>query len=299
VNQQQAKYDQANQQYDQAAQRLSVARVQLARVNKQVAADTAQFTRLRGDVAQIAATSYEDSNMTSVAALLTSSDPQTVLSSASMLQQLSGTRNQQMKQFLVAARQLTVSQQQAQRTRSALAAIEQQKQQQRQKAQQALDNKKATLANLTAQQQQAVAATSIGAGAVTAAAAAYTGTTATQAGKAAAFAVTMAQNQCPYVYGGTGPCQQGYDCSGLMQAAWASAGVSIPRTTYDDWASLPHVSTSSIEVGDLLLFNGESHVAIYVGNNMIVDAPNAGMPVEEIPMNSSWYASTLDGVVRP
>lgn len=298
VNQLQSKYDQANQQYDQAAQQLSVARVRLAKVNKQVAADKAQFTRLSEDVAQIAATSYENSNMTSIAALLTSSNPQTVLSNASLLQELSGTRNQQMKQFLVAARQLSASQQQAQRTRAALAAIEQQRQQQKQQAQQALDNKKTVLANLTAQEQQAVAATSIGAGAVTTPVA-YAGTTSSQGGKAAAFAVTMAQDQCPYVYGATGPCQQGYDCSGLVQAAWASAGVSIPRTTYDDWASLPHVSTSSIEVGDLLLYNGESHVAIYVGNGMIVDAPNAGMPVEEIPMDTSWYASTLDGVVRP
>jgi cell wall-associated NlpC family hydrolase len=297
VNQLQSKYDQANQQYDQAAQQLSVARVRLAKVNRQVAADKAQFTRLSKDVAQIAATSYEDSNTTSIAALLTSSDPQAVLNNASMLQQLASTRNQQMKQFLVATRQLSASQQQAQRTRSALAAIEQQRQQQKQQAQQLLDNKKAVLANLTAQQQQAVAAASIGAGAVTVAA--YTGTTASQGGQAAAFAVTMAQNQCPYVWGGNGPCSAGYDCSGLVKAAWASAGVSIPRTTYDDWASLPHVSTSSIEPGDLLLYNGESHVAIYVGNGMIVDAPKAGMPVEELPMNSSWYASTLDGVVRP
>jgi peptidoglycan DL-endopeptidase CwlO len=297
VNQLTSQYDQANQQYDQAAQNLSVARVKLAKVNKQVATDKAQFTRLSADVAQIAATSYEDSNMTSIAALLTSNNPQTVLSSASMLLELSGTRNQQMKQFLVAASQLSASQQRAARTRDALAAIEQQKQQKQQSAKQALDNKQALLNNLTAQQQQAVAAASIGAGAVTAAA--YTGTTATQAGQAAAYAVNKAIQRCPYVWSGTGPCANGYDCSGLAWAAWASAGVSIPRTTYDEWASLPHVSTSSIEVGDLLLYNGESHVAIYVGNNMIVDAPNSSMPVEEIPMNSSWYASNLDGVVRP
>jgi cell wall-associated NlpC family hydrolase len=297
VNQYTSQYDQANQQYDQAAQNLSVARVRLAKVNRQVAVAKAQFIRLRGDVAQIAATSYENGSMTSIAGLLTSSDPQTVLSSASMLQQLSGTRNQQMRQFLAAASQLSASQQQAQRTRDALAKIEQQKQQQKQHAQQLLDSKQALLASLTAQQQQAVQAASPGAGAVTVAA--YTGATSTQAGQAAAFAVTMAQDRCPYVYGGTGPCQLGFDCSGLVQAAWASAGVSIPRTTYDDWASLPHVSTSSIEVGDLLLFNGQSHVAIYVGNNMIVDAPTPGSPVEEIPLNSSWYQSTLDGVVRP
>ena len=48
---------------------------------------------------------------------------------------------------------------------------------------------------------------------------------------------------CTYFYGGTGPCNApGYDCSGLMMEAWASAGVSIPRVSYDQMGSLPPVS---------------------------------------------------------
>ena len=50
---------------------------------------------------------------------------------------------------------------------------------------------------------------------------------------------------------------------------------------------------------NLLLYNGESHIAIYVGNGMIVDAPHTGATVEEIPESESWYADNLDGVVRP
>ena len=56
-----------------------------------------------------------------------------------------------------------------------------------------------------------------------------------------------------------------------MQASWSAAGVSIPRTTYDQWASLPHIPMSDLEPGDLILYNGESHVAIYIGDGYIHD----------------------------
>lgn len=297
VNQYQSQFDQANQQYDQAAQQAQQAQQKVAAVDKQVAANEVQFKNLQGAVAQIAAASYESSDTTSVAGLLTSNDPNTVLNGASLLLEISGNRDQELSAFLAAARQLKTSQQQAQRTRDALAAIEQQKQQNQQHANQLLANEKATLASLTTQQQQTVVANGLGAGATTATA--YTGSIAGQGGKAAAFAVAEAQAACPYVYGGTGPCADGFDCSGLAEAAWASAGVSIPRTTYEDWAQLPHISLSSLEPGDLILYDGEGHVAIYVGNGMIVDAPHSGADVEEISMNEDWYAQNTDGAVRP
>jgi peptidoglycan DL-endopeptidase CwlO len=297
VNQDTSQYDQANQQYDQAVQQAKQAEQKLAAIDRQVAANEVQFTKLRGAVAQIAAESYESGNTTSVAGLLTSDDPNTVLNGASLLLEISGNRNQQMQQFLAAVRQLRDSQQQAQRTRNGLAAIEQQKKQNQQHASHMLTNAKAVLASLTPQQQQTVAANTIGAGARTATA--YTGSTGTQGGKAAAFAVAEALAACPYVYGGTGPCESGFDCSGLAQAAWTSAGISIPRTTYEDWAQLPHISPSSLEPGDLILYDGEGHVSVYIGNGMIVDAPHTGADVEEIPMNEGWYAQNTDGAVRP
>jgi cell wall-associated NlpC family hydrolase len=222
-----------------------------------------------------------------------------VLNGASLLLELSGSRDQQMQQFLVAARQLKASQQQAQRTKDALAAIEQQKQQNQQHASHLLSSEKAILDSLTTQQQQTVKNNGLGGGATSSPAPAYSGSTATEGGKAAAFAVAEAQAACPYVYGGTGPCADGFDCSGLVQAAWASAGVSIPRTTYEDWDSLPHISLSSLEPGDLILLDGEGHVAMYVGGGMIVDAPHTGADVEEVSMNESWYAQNEDGAVRP
>ena len=89
------------------------------------------------------------------------------------------------------------------------------------------------------------------------------------------------------------------DCSGLVQAAWAAAGVSIPRVTYDQWAALPHIATSALQPGDLLFYNGVGHVAMYIGGGMIIDAPSAGQPVRELSMNSAWYSTSFDGAARP
>src|SRR5208337_3496342 len=83
-----------------------------------------------------------------------------------------------------------------------------------------LDDQKTILDSLTAQQQAAVnTGTSNGGGGSNAK---YTGPTGTQADAAVAF--VFAQLGCPYVYGSTGPCKDGFDCSGLVMSAWASAG---------------------------------------------------------------------------
>jgi cell wall-associated NlpC family hydrolase len=100
----------------------------------------------------------------------------------------------------------------------------------------------------------------------------------------------------PYVYGATGP--NSFDCSGLVQAAWASAGVAIPRTTYEQVAALPAVSTSDLQPGDLLFFDGDGHVGMYVGDGELIDAPQTGEDVEKVPL-SGWYEANLDSAARP
>ena len=72
--------------------------------------------------------------------------------------------------------------------------------------------------------------------------------------KAAAQAIAYAQRQLglPYLWGGTGP--DAFDCSGLVMEAYAAAGISIARTSQEQWATGPHVSTP--EPGDLVFFAG-------------------------------------------
>lgn len=77
---------------------------------------------------------------------------------------------------------------------------------------------------------------------------------------------TSNANGCWYVWGGTGPCSAGYDCSGLVQAAVLhGAGVMLPRTTYEMLSSplLQQVSQSSAQPGDLA-FYGSGHVELFV-----------------------------------
>ena len=77
------------------------------------------------------------------------------------------------------------------------------------------------------------------------------------------------------------------------------AGVAIPRDTYEQWAALPHIASSAIQPGDLLYYDGVGHVAIYVGDGYIIDAPQTGMDVEKIPIDTGWYASAFVGAARP
>lgn len=100
----------------------------------------------------------------------------------------------------------------------------------------------------------------------------------------AALNFAMAQIGKPYVYGASGP--DSYDCSGLMMAAYASAGISIPRTSEAQQSSLSSVSLSDLQPGDLVFFYGGSHVGMYIGNGQVVHAPTSGDVVKISDMNS-------------
>jgi cell wall-associated NlpC family hydrolase len=296
VNQLTSQYDKVTEQLDQVSEQLSAAQTRLAQARTASKHATAQFRAAQTTVAQIAAATFEDTGATSIAGVLTSGDPSIVLRQGSLLMELSGNRNAETTQLLTDASQLAGVEQELQRTESGIATLKTQLADHKNSLGKLIAAERATLDSLTVPQQQTVKSNSIGANGSTQKVT-YTGPTSSQADKAVAFA--YAQIGCPYVYGGTGPCPRGYDCSGLAQASWAAAGVAIPRDSYEQWATLPHVSLSAIEPGDLLIYNGEGHVAIYVGNGYIIDAPQTGMDVEKIPMSTPWYADSLDGVVRP
>ncbi|MER7960681.1 C40 family peptidase [Streptomyces ardesiacus] len=117
----------------------------------------------------------------------------------------------------------------------------------------------------------------------------------TQAEKAIAFA--RAQIGKPYVWGATGPGS--YDCSGLTQAAWKAAGVTLPRVTYDQVNAGTTVPVSQAQPGDLVFFYDDiSHVGLYIGDGMMIHAPKPGAYVRE---ESIFYdgESSIYSVVRP
>lgn len=281
------------QRYDQASQNLASARQRLAMVNTEVRKDTAAAKAMQDEIAQIASNVYENGAMSSVAALLTSGNPQTLLSQSAILTHLSTDQYQQLQQVITTERQLAGAHRMAKRTEQGVQQLQKQLGSQRASLNKLITQQKALLASLTPQQQQQQLG---GGGTTTGGGGHYTGPTGTQAQKAVAFAYSALG--CPYVFGGTGPCGSGYDCSGLTMSAWAAAGVSIPRTSYGQ-ATLPHVSTSNLQPGDILEFAGDGHVGIYVGGGMLIDAPQPGMNVEKVSLSSSWYQANLDAAVRP
>lgn len=106
---------------------------------------------------------------------------------------------------------------------------------------------------------------------------------------AAAVSYAYAKLGSPYVWGATGP--DAFDCSGLAQAAYRSAGISLPRTTYAQINAGRRVSRSELLPGDLVFFySGISHVGIYVGNGMMIHAPNPTAPVRVAPIDEMPFA---------
>ncbi|GGY26803.1 hypothetical protein GCM10010363_04300 [Streptomyces omiyaensis] len=106
---------------------------------------------------------------------------------------------------------------------------------------------------------------------------------------AAALSFARAQIGKPYVWGATGP--SGYDCSGLTQAAWRAAGVSLPRTTYTQINAGRRVSRSELAPGDLVFFySGISHVGLYIGGGRMIHAPRPGSPIRVAPIDEMPFA---------
>ncbi|MFJ9423961.1 NlpC/P60 family protein [Streptomyces sp. NPDC101249] len=116
-----------------------------------------------------------------------------------------------------------------------------------------------------------------------------TASAAPNARSAAAVAYAYAKLGSPYVWGATGP--NAFDCSGLVQAAYRAAGVSLPRTTYAQIGAGRRVSRADLRPGDLVFFySGISHVGIYVGGGRMIHAPNPSAPVRLAPVDEMPFA---------
>ncbi|MET9953446.1 C40 family peptidase [Streptomyces sp. NPDC006339] len=98
----------------------------------------------------------------------------------------------------------------------------------------------------------------------------------------------------PYEWGAEGP--DTYDCSGLTQQAWAAAGRTLPRTSQEQWQTLPRVPLTRLRPGDLVVyFPDATHVALYLGDGLVVHAPRPGARIKVSPL----AANPLLGAVRP
>jgi len=116
-------------------------------------------------------------------------------------------------------------------------------------------------------------------------------------------AVARTQLGMPYVWGGASP-QTSFDCSGLVQWSYAQIGVSLPRTAQQQYDATARVVPGDLQPGDLVFFaftyptspsEPITHVGIYVGGGQMINAPDEGDVVREMPAFSGFWGAHFAG----
>jgi peptidoglycan DL-endopeptidase CwlO len=272
--------DELGQQYDDLRIELQQAQAEAAVARETAARDQKALKAGQAAVAQIADQGYMTGSLDPAIQLLQSPDPQQFLSTSSILEELQHQQGgkvsllSQAENAALRARQ-TAAQEQTQATK--LAGQMQAKVNEIQAKENVL-NSKAFAQALAIYQQTghypsvAVNGDSLGSQALRAA---------------------LTRLGSPYVWGGAGPSV--FDCSGLVMWAYAQVGVSLEHFTGDQWNEGEHIPTNQLEPGDLVFFFADiSHVGMYIGNGLMIDAPSQGQVVQIQPI--FWNAFV--GAVR-
>jgi NlpC/P60 family/Transglycosylase SLT domain len=119
--------------------------------------------------------------------------------------------------------------------------------------------------------------------------------------------VELARSQIgmPYVWGASDP-HVGFDCSGLVEWVYAQVGVNLPRTAQAQYDATSRLSQDQLQPGDLVFFANTypsaepiTHVGIYVGNGLMINAANPTSGVGEMPVFTGYWATHYAGGGRP
>jgi cell wall-associated NlpC family hydrolase len=285
LNNLQSQQDQIGEQFDQVQSELKQAKAHLAAVKKANSKAYGEYTAARKALQQVAIASYEDSGNSSLMGLVTSANPGTVLSQASLVEEIANLNDEQAAKFLAAAQAVQQAENQVQRSELAIQQLSSQVSAKQTKLNKLVASEDALLKSLSLQEDEELV--TVGGGS-TSGVDPYPQTT--PALKAVYYVFQHLGDW--YDWGATGPDE--FDCSGLMMAAYAYAGIAIPRDTYEQDAALPAISEADMQPGDLMFFESDGHVGMYVGNGMMIDAPATGQQVNLHSINESWYAENFD-----
>jgi peptidoglycan DL-endopeptidase CwlO len=99
-----------------------------------------------------------------------------------------------------------------------------------------------------------------------------------------------------YTYGGSSP-RTGFDCSGFVRYVYAHFGIALPHSSFADLGRGRRVGRRNLEAGDVVFFDGNNHVGIYIGRNRMIHAPHTGAVVS-ITTLGGWYAEEYDAARR-
>jgi cell wall-associated NlpC family hydrolase len=273
--------DSLGQQYDSLKIQLGHANSEVKIANQAAARAEAAMAGSQKAVAQLAAMGYMNGGMDPTLQMLTSGNPNLFLSQASTVQQLddeAGMRLSTLQREQLAAER-------AQTTAKEEIATADELQSQINGKVKTIHAKLEVLNSSAMSQAMAVFSKTGSYPDIVLPEATNVGTTALRA--------ALTQRGKPYVWGAAGP--DSYDCSGLVMWAFAQEGISLPHYTGDQWNSGMHVSRADLEPGDLVFFFADiSHVGLYIGNGLMVDAPSTGQLVQVQPV----FWDSFVGAVR-
>ncbi|WP_415952449.1 NlpC/P60 family protein [Streptomyces sp. KLOTTS4A1] len=286
----------ATEEYNGAREKADKARKAVDKLQDEAARKTARLNKARTALGLAATEQYRSGTIDPTMQLALADDPEQFLRRNALMDRTAGRQVHAVEGVRRDLREVERLRAKAKERLDELHAHEADLKQHKTKITKKLDRARELLATLTAAQRAAYAARPSGHHPSAAPADAST-TRATPRGSLkapnarAAQAVAYAYSALgsPYVWGATGP--NAFDCSGLTQAAYRSAGVSLPRTTYTQINAGKRVSRGELAPGDLVFFySGISHVGLYVGGGQMIHAPNPSAPVRLAPVDSMPFA---------
>ncbi|MEV5309763.1 NlpC/P60 family protein [Streptomyces sp. NPDC052610] len=287
----------ATEKYNGAKEKAEAARRRLSSLQDQAARRAERLNAERDSLGSIAAAQYRRGAFSPALQLALSDDPDRYLDGASLAERAEHRQTTTVSSVREQLRELEQLRGAARVEVASLASRQAELERHKKTVTNKLDAARRLLARLTAEERARFAQDGTGTDRASRdATAARDGLTAPGGAVAApdsraASAVSYAYSKLgsPYVWGATGP--DAFDCSGLVQAAYRSAGVSLPRTTYAQIGAGRRVTRSELLPGDLVFFySGISHVGIYVGNGQMVHAPNPSAPVRVTPIDEMPFA---------
>ncbi|MEV6795697.1 C40 family peptidase [Streptomyces sp. NPDC051320] len=278
--------EQATELYDKATERAGLLRARLTRTQDGIARDQQRLNRLRGALGALAGAQYRAGAIDPSLALLLSSDPDSYLDRAATLEQAGVLQAGDLRQVQQAQRALAQQRADAHHDLDELGRTRTEVARHKRNVQGKLDRARELLKTLPTAQRAVYDRASRSGGDELPPLGALP-----VSGRAAA-AVLAARGAVgrPYVWGANGP--HGFDCSGLMQWAYAQAGVALPRTSQEQRYAGRRIPLSQARPGDLVVYRSDAgHVGMYMGNGQVVHAPYPGArvrydPVDMMPISS-------------
>jgi peptidoglycan DL-endopeptidase CwlO len=269
-----------SEQYDGLRLQLTRAQADAQIADKAAARGASALSAGEQAVAQLAAENYMNSGLDPTFQALTAGNPQQFLSQASTMTELDQSSGDKVNTLSNEVNQALRDKRVADQQVASVTALEAQM-----KAKKQAIDAKIDVVNSAAMQQAMAVFTQTGH---------YPDisipTANTVGGQALQAAITREGD--PYVWGAAGPDE--FDCSGLVVWAYAQEGIALPHFTGDLWNSGVHITRADLEPGDLVFFFADiSHVGIYIGDGMMIDAPDFGQTVQVQPISLDPYVGAV------